>query len=116
MGIVIDRTGLESPQAIDNYYLLLALMGWMCLRLLRTGMAEPLEANSLAFTFLGIIVAFAVSIATIFLGEAVVPAFFLILGWAESYMQGRGHQGIGAAASDPPAQAPAPFAFRRVIR
>lgn len=113
--------------SVDNYYLLLSLMhgvlatlllvslmGWMCVRLFRKGMAEPLEANSLAFTFLGIIVAFFVSLVTVYLGEGVVPAFFLLLGWAEGYMQGKGYLGIG-----PHHQAISPipngFRFRRVI-
>ena len=120
---------LAGMASIDNYYLLLSLMhgvlvtgllvtlmGWMGVRLFRTGMTEPLESNSLAFTFLGIIIAFAVSIVTVYLGEAVVPAFFLMLGWAEGYMQGQGHRGIGGRAAEQPAQKPAPFKFRRVIR
>lgn len=87
--------------SIDNYYLLLslmhgvlatgiliALMLWMSVRLFITGIREPAGGNSLAFTFLGIIVAFAVSIVTVYMGEAVVPAFFLMLGWAEAYVQG----------------------------
>ena len=96
-------------------FLLLTLIGWMCLRLLRKGMAEPLEANSLAFTFLGIIVAFAVSIVTVYLGENVVPAFFLLLGWSEAYIQGRGYLGIGDGAADDGGAVPAPR-FKRVIR
>lgn len=113
--------------SIDNYYLLLslmhgvltmgllvALMAWMCVRLYITGMREPLEANSLAFTFLGIIVAFFVSLVTVYLGENVMPALFLLLGWAEGYLQGKGWQGIagGQAAETKPAP---PFRFRRVI-
>ena len=116
--------------SIDNYYLLLSLMhgvlttallvgliAWMSVRLFRKGMSEPAEASSLAFTFLGIILAFAVSMATVYLGENVVPAFFLILGWAEGYIQGKGYQGIvggqGGSVVDKPAQ---PFRFKRVIR
>lgn len=114
--------------SVDNYYLLLSLMhgvlatlllvslmGWMCVRLFRKGMAEPLEANSLAFTFLGIIVAFFVSLVTVYLGEGVVPAFFLLLGWAEGYMQGKGYLGIGQHHQEP-TPIPNGFRFRRVIR
>jgi hypothetical protein len=122
---------IPGMASIDNYYLLLSLMhgvlttallvsliAWMSVRLFRKGMAEPVEANSLAFTFLGIIIAFAVSIVTVYLGEAVVPAFFLMLGWAEGYIQGKGHQGIGGVlpvswGADTASQ---PFRFRRVIR
>jgi hypothetical protein len=121
---------IPGMASIDNYYLLLALMhgvlttvlligliAWMGIRLFRKGMSEPLQANSIAFTFLGIIVAFAVSIVTVYLGEAVVPTFFLMLGWAEGYMQGKGHLGIGAADADPGAPPSAePFRFNRVIR
>lgn len=99
--------GMES---IDNYYLLLslmhgvlttglllALMLWLCITLFRAGMREPAESNSLAFTFIGIIIAMFVSLVTVYLGEAVMPAFFLIMGWAESYKQGNGMAGIFAS-------------------
>ena len=113
--------------SIDNYYLLLslmhgvltmallvALMAWMSVRLFRKGMSEPPEVNSLAFTFLGIIIAIFISLVTVYLGENVVPAFFLMLGWAEAYIHGRGGAGIsGATEFVQPARG---FRFRRVIR
>ena len=113
--------------SIDNYYLLLSLMhgvlvmtllvglmAWMSVRLFRKGMSEPPEANSLAFTFLGIIIAIFISLVTVYLGENVVPAFFLMLGWAEAYIHGRGGAGIsGATELVQPARG---FRFRRVIR
>lgn len=119
---------IPGMASIDNYYLLLSLMHgvlttalllclmtWMSVRLFRKGMAEPPEASSLAFTFLGIIIAFFVSLVTVYLGENVVPAFFLMLGWAEGYIQGKGYRGIGA--SDFTESKPsASFKFRRVIR
>jgi len=119
---------IPGMTSVDNYYLLLSLMHgvlttallvaliiWMCLRLFLKGMSEPPAACSLAFTFLGIIVAFAVSIVTVYMGENVVPAFFLLLGWAEGYIRGLGYRGIasGAAVDDAPR---APFRFKRVIR
>lgn len=114
---------VAGMSSIDNYYLLLSLMhgvlttalfalllAWMGIRLFRKGMSEPVDANSLAFTFLGIIIAFAVSIVTVYLGENVVPALFLVLGWSEGYIQGRGYLGIGQpveAAAAPVSPAPA---------
>ena len=113
--------------SIDNYYLLLslmhgvltmallvALMAWMSVRLLRKGLSEPPQANSLAFTFLGIIVAFFISLVTVYLGENVVPAFFLMLGWAEAYIHGQGAAGIGGTSSA--VQSARAFKFRRVMR
>ena len=96
------------------YGLLVGLMAWMSVRLFRKGMSEPPEANSLAFTFLGIIIAIFISLVTVYLGENVVPAFFLMLGWAEAYIHGRGGAGIsGATELVQPARG---FRFRRVIR
>lgn len=119
---------VPGMSSVDNYYLLLSLMhgvlvtlllvslmGWMSIRLFKKGMAEPVEANSLAFTFLGIIIAFFVSLVTVYLGESVVPALFLMLGWAEGYIQGNGYRGIGTVEAVAPAKT-AGFNFRRVIR
>jgi hypothetical protein len=118
---------IPGMASIDNYYLLLSLMhgvlttalllglmGWMSLRLFRKGMSEPVEANSLAFTFLGIIIALFVALVTVYLGENVLPAFFLVLGWAEGYIQGKGYRGILGGADQPvePTERPR---FRRVI-
>jgi len=117
---------IPGMASIDNYYLLLSLMhgllstalllglmAWMSVRLFRKGMSEPVESNSLAFTFLGIILAFFVSLVTVYLGENVVPAFFLMLGWAEAYIAGRGHLVIATGST--PAPEPATPRFRRVI-
>lgn len=119
---------VAGMSSIDNYYLLLSLMHgiivtglllclmvWMSVRLFIKGMSEPLAANSIAFTFLGIIIAFAVSLVTVYLGEAVVPSLFLIFGWAESYIHSAGYTKIGpsSAVADKPKE---PFHFRRVLR
>jgi len=114
---------IAGMASIDNYYLLLSLMhgvlttvllltlmAWMSLRLYTKGMSEPAEVSSLAFTFLGIIIAFFISLVTVYLGENVVPAFFLILGWAEGYIQGNGY--MGTSIQEPPKP---PFKFKRVI-
>jgi hypothetical protein len=116
--------------SIDNYYLLLSLMhgvlttalltglmGWMAVRLYRRGMAEAATGNSLAFTFLGILVALAVSLVTVYLGEAVVPTFFLLLGWAEGYLRGTGVPATSpSAALIPTGEAQPVQRFRRVMR
>lgn len=118
---------ISGMASIDNYYLLLSLMhgvlttalllflmAWMSLRLLRKGLSEPAGSNSLAFTFMGVIIAFAISLSTVYLGENVVPAFFLLLGWAEAYIHGRGVTSQAAGAG--PAPVASPPRFRRVIR
>lgn len=89
--------GMES---IDNYYLLLSLMHgllatillvtimfWLSIRLILHGLKEPVGHNSLAFCFAGMIIGVFVSLATVYLGENVLPAFFFILGWAEGLLQ-----------------------------
>ncbi len=118
---------LRGMESIDNHYLLLALMHgvvaaalfgallvWMGVRLVRKGLAEPGGVNSLAFTFAGIVVAVAISLVTVYLGENAVPAVFLILGWAEGYIQGRGHLAVGGPGAPAVPQPVAPR-FRRVI-
>jgi len=91
---------LPGMASIDNYYLLLSLMhglvatglllflfGWQGVRLFRRGMAEPHDSNSLALTFAGILLAVFVTLGTVYLGEQVMPALFLILGWSEALLQ-----------------------------
>lgn len=91
---------LAGMSSIDNYFLLLSLMHglvatallsflflWQGTRLFRRGMAEPPDANSLALTFAGILVAVFVTLGTVYLGEQVMPALFLILGWSEAVLK-----------------------------
>jgi len=115
--------------SIDNYYLLLLLMhgllglGFflavlfgMLIRLLIRGLREPIaqpSGSSLSFTLAGIYLAFLISTATVYLGLQAVPVFFLITGWAESYLQ-RGQTHMVSRPQDAtssPQQAP----FRRVM-
>jgi hypothetical protein len=91
---------LPGMASIDNYFLLLSLMHgliatglllflflWQGVRLFRRGMAEPHDSNSLALTFAGILLAVFVTLGTVYLGEQVMPALFLILGWSEACLQ-----------------------------
>ena len=94
---------VSGMPSIDNYYLLLALMHgllalgffvsillYMAARLYRRGLRSPplpLGGNSLAFTLLGIYAAFGLAVGTVYIGNQVVPLFFLITGWAEGYLQ-----------------------------
>ncbi len=115
--------GMES---IDNYYLLLSLMHgllatlllvtimfWLSIRLVLHGLKEPPGHNSLAFCFAGMIIGVFVALATVYLGENVLPAFFFILGWAEGLLQdpksdpGYHHQSTATARP--------PSAFRRIM-
>jgi hypothetical protein len=91
---------LPGMASIDNYFLLLSLMHglvatglllflffWQGVRLFRRGMAEPHDANSLALNFAGILLAVFVTLGTVYLGEQVMPALFLLLGWSEALLQ-----------------------------
>lgn len=88
--------------SIDNYYLLLALMHGIpasmllvlimvsiMLRLLKNGFANAPRSplgSSLSFTLGGIYLGFIFTFFTVFLGENVLPIFFLITGFAEGYL------------------------------
>lgn len=111
--------------SIDNYYLLLALMhgvfsmvllvfllGWMAVRLLYHGLAEPSGQASLPFTFAGIIAMMFVSLGTVYLGEQPMPALFFVLGWAENLLHRRSH----LLQVSVPSQAICGIGFRHVMR
>lgn len=118
--------------SIDNYYLLLALMHglvalgllvaiflWMMARLVRHGLSIPPgvlpRGGSLAFTFFGIYAAIAVTIATVYMGNQLVPLFALLTGWAEGFLVYTGDAPRTAFAFQ--AAAPAmPFRFARVVQ
>lgn len=115
--------------SIDNYYLLLLLMhgllglGFflavllgMFARLLWRGLQEPMaqpSGSSLSFTLASIYLAVLISIGTVYMGLQAVPVFFLITGWAESYLQ-RGQTFVAAPAQAPSHTSTQP-AFRRVM-
>jgi hypothetical protein len=98
-GRAFPRDGAMS--SIDNYYLLLALTHgvyalaaliilflWMAVRLARFGARLPREdpSASLAFTLLGVYLAFAVSLATVYLGLQTIPLLLMVTGWSEGIM------------------------------
>jgi len=104
--------GMES---IDNYFLLLALMHgvlvlallvslfvWQGLRLFARGMADPGGKSSLGFTFAGVLIVVFVSLVTVYLGEQVLPLFFLVLGWSEAWLQQPSSGTVRQAASVAP--------------
>jgi hypothetical protein len=117
---------LQTMPSIDNYYLLLALMhgfvavglllflfGFQSVRLYRFGMREPHTGSrgSLAFTFLGIFVAYAFSILTVYLGEQTVPLLFMLFGWCDAYLLFGAAQTASPAAAGPVSR---PL-FRRIV-
>lgn len=92
--------------SIDNYYLLLSLMHGvtatallalliltLVAKLLRNGMrAGQLKpvGSSLSFRLAGIYAGFAFAILTVYMGDNVIPIFFTLTGFAESYLQSGG--------------------------
>lgn len=90
-----------SMNSIDNYYLLLALTHgvyalltliilflWMPIRLARFGARLPREdpSASLAFTLMGVYLAFAVALATVYLGLQGIPLLLTVTGWGEGML------------------------------
>lgn len=125
---VNDWPKVKGMPSIDNYYLLLFLMhGLMGLGFLVTlflyqitrlfihTLSQPPpqpSGSSLGFTLLGIYVAIAFSIATVFMGLQVMPLLFIITGWTDGYLR----SGLEGAGVPQTASAPAlPFRFRRVL-
>jgi len=102
--------------SIDNYYLLLTLMHGLpasmlfiaiqvslMVRLLKNGFAcAPMKpiGSSLSFTLGGVYLGLLFTFFTVYLGENVVPIFFLITGFAEGYLIVGGDRSVGHAAGD----------------
>lgn len=94
---------IESMPSIDNYYLLLALMHgmlalgflvlmfiWYIYRLFRHELARPPAATpGFGYTLIGVYLVVAISIATVYLGEQVIPLLFFMAGWTEGYLLDR---------------------------
>jgi hypothetical protein len=117
--------GMES---IDNYYLLLSLMHGVPAMLMlvvmmlgsavacvRRGLAEAMGTHSPAFAFAGIFVAVFVSLATVYLGEQVLPMLFFTLGWAQGWLR-EPAPGPATGGPAPRAATARPSAFRHVIQ
>ena len=122
---------VEGMPSIDNYYLLLALMHgivalgfltalflWMMARLLRCGMSIPVSAlprgGSLAFTFLGILTAIAVTVGTVYMGNQLMPLFAVVTGWAEGFLVYTGEAPLPAW--EERNAAAAPYQFARIVQ
>ncbi len=120
---------LHSAPSIDNYYLLLTLMHGlvavsilvtilliMPFRLVRFEMKNPVAiplGSSLGFTLAGIYIAYAITIATVYMGLQSIPLFAIITGWSEGYLLSG--QAVQSAADPVPIRSAAPFQFRRVV-
>lgn len=115
--------------SIDNYYLQLTLMhGFLALGLfvaiivtmmvrlgLRAVKARDQRSDEamLAFTLLSIYAAIAFSIATVYMGNQLMPLLAVIIGWSEGFLQTRSDNASGSAVLLP-AQ-PRAFRFARVV-
>jgi len=92
-------------RSVDNYFvylivlrgfvgfgIMVAIMGSMMLRLflrcMKGRLIKPL-GSKLAFTFLSIYVVFVVSFMTVWMDMQIAHIFFLITGWAESYLMSK---------------------------
>lgn len=122
---------VPGAESIDNHYLLLLLMhGYLAsvfflllllgtlVRLLIHGLRQPPTGppgSSLSFTLAGIYLAYFVAIATVFMGQQTMPMFFMLTGWAESYMQRRSPEWSDAGEAERRLGAAVPFRFRRVL-
>ena len=115
--------------SIDNYYLQLTLMhGFLALGLfvaiivvmmVRLGLrAVKVRGNRsdeamLAFTLLSIYAAIAFSIATVYMGNQLMPFFAVIAGWSEGFLQTR--SGDVSDEGEPTPANPGSFRFARVV-
>lgn len=117
--------------SIDNYYLLLSLMHGLgatslliviivalIVRLYRNGVQyAPIcpRGQSLSFTLMGIYSGLAFTIATVYLGDNLIPIFFMLTGFAEGYLLDGGDRTLS---KDPPTDAAVSsreLGFQRVI-
>lgn len=118
--------GMES---IDNYYLQLTLMHGLLaltlfaainiimmvrlsLRAIKLSSGRSDEAT-LAFTLLSIYAAVAFSIATVYMGNQLLPLLAVITGWSEGFLQSRIGEGTSVSSREP--KTGTEFRFARVV-
>ena len=121
---------LAGLPSVDNYYLLLALehgfiaaglliliLLTMLVRLLIFGVRRPRDdpAAALAFTLMGVSIAIAVAIATVYLGLQTAPFLFLVIGWGEGLLSSGGLVGAVPAAEARKVIRATNFRFQRVM-
>ncbi len=119
--------GLPS---IDNYYLLLSLMhGFVAtgiliailvstlVRLYRNGLRNaPLDTpgRSLSFALAGIYAGLAFALATVYMGLNVIPIFFMLTGFTESFLLAGGDRTLRSR-EQPASRVEPMFDFERVV-
>lgn len=120
---------IPGSESVDNYFLLLSLMHGLyasgllvfiffftMTRLWRRASRELDEhpgSDAFGWTLLGIMIAYLISLATVFMAYQVMLMFFFILGWAETYLE-RGYVPATWTTSAAPAKGK-PSRFRRVL-
>ncbi len=96
---------IPAQKSIDNYYLLLYLEHgifslssftlmflYVSLKLFVRVMSQPVVqplGSCLGIHLLGILVVFAISVATVYLGQQLLAMYFIFIGWSEAYLAQR---------------------------
>jgi len=124
---------VTGQKSIDNYYLLLYLEHgiialssfvliflYTSIKLFTRVMTQPLvqpRGSSLGFSLLSILIVFAISVATVYLGQQLLPMYFLFIGWSEGYLFQRNFDLMGQNNVIPTtSQRLAGFQFKRVLQ
>ena len=120
---------IPGSESVDNYFLLLSLMHGLyasallvfiflftIVRLWRRS-SQELErhpgSDAFGWTLLGIMIAYLISLATVFMAYQVMLMFFFVVGWAETYLQ-QGYVPSKSGSSALPPKEAIPR-FRRVL-
>ena len=123
---------VTGQKSIDNHYLLLYLENgiiavtsfflvflYTSIKLFIRVMSQPLVepvGSSLGFSLLSVLVVFAISVATVYLGQQLMPMFFLFVGWSEAYLFHRGFDFMGQQQTITTAPRLTGFQFKRVLQ